>query len=297
MMFTSGATRETKGVMHSNGSLQGSALAFAVGLGLGQDDVILDCSPLEQRSSYLAIMMKAFGLGPTGERRPPQLRTFLCSGAPIPPVPIERAAREMGLALSSQWGMTEALAATLVDPSRALEKIASCVGRAFKGIEILPADEDGHGMAIGKSGRMLVRGPCMFMGYFKRPNEGLYDAQGWFDSGDVAYADEKGYIPISGRTKEMLIRGGENIPVVGIENVLYKHPAISAVAVVGFSDRHLGESVCAFVTLTENAQFDLAGLQAYMEKYEVTCHYWPERAEVISQRCRAPPAAIFRNLC
>ena len=87
----------------------------------------------------------------------------------------------------------------------------------------------------------------MFKGYYKRPELQTFDSEGWFDSGDLAYMDDDGYIRISGRVKDILIRGGENVPVVEIENLLYKHPAVAAVAVVGFPDARLGERGCAFI--------------------------------------------------
>jgi cyclohexanecarboxylate-CoA ligase len=86
-------------------------------------------------------------------------------------------------------------------------------------------DFDGKPLPPGQTGRLLVRGAQMFLGCCKRPDIKTFDAQGWFDSGDLAYADDEGYIRINGRTKDVLIRGGENVPVVEIEALLYKHPA------------------------------------------------------------------------
>ena len=87
-------------------------------------------------------------------------------------------------------------------------------------MEILIADESGLELPVGQTGRLLVRGAQLFLGYFKQPDIPTFDKNGWFDSGDLAYRDSEGYIRISGRTKDVLIRGGENIPVVEIEGLL-----------------------------------------------------------------------------
>ena len=89
-----------------------------------------------------------------------------------------------------------------------------------------------------------------------------FDAEGWFDTGDLAYMDDEGYIRIDGRIKDIIIRGGENVPVFDIENLLFKHPAVLAAALVGYPDPRLGERACAFVVLRPGQTLDLAGVQA-----------------------------------
>ena len=132
----------------------------------------------------------------------------------------------------------------------------------------------------------------MFLGYFRRPDLQTFDAAGWFDSGDLAYADSEGYIRINGRTKDVLIRGGENVPVFEIEALLYKHPALAEVAIVGYPDARLGERSCAFVVLRAESMFDLASAQAYMAECHVAKQYWPERVEVLEALPRTPSGKI-----
>lgn len=323
LMFTSGSTGAPKCVMHNNYSLVASINAFAAGLHLGADDTLLACSPLGHMTSYLAVLMQSLTMGATvvlqdvwqakrgvalmaaegvthtaastafltdlcdavasGSQRPERLRTFLCAGAPIPPVLIERAARELNLAVSSQWGMSEALAATLTEPARAREKSASTDGRPFAGMQVRVVDTHGTPLPAGETGRLLVRGPRMFMGYFKQPITGLFDEDGWFDSGDLAFMDEQGYIRINGRSKDLLIRGGENIPVLEIESLLYQHPAVALAAIVGFPDARLGERACAFVVLRSGSSLDLADVQAWMLEHQVAKQYWPERVVVLPE--------------
>ena len=106
-------------------------------------------------------------------------------------------------------------------------------------------------------GKLLVRSCSNFGGYLRRPQWNNTDADGWFDTGDLARIDERGYIRITGRSKDVIIRGGENIPVVEIEALLYRHPAIAQVAIVAYPDERLGERACAVVVTKSGQTFDL----------------------------------------
>src|SRR5258707_6908866 len=131
-----------------------------------------------------------------GAPRPASLRSFLCAGATIPPVLIERAARDVGIHACSLWGMTESLASTLTEPSRAAEKSPTTDGRPLEGMEVRIVDFDGKPVPTGQSGRLLVRGCRRFTGYYKKPELKTFDEEGWFDSGDLAYMNGEGYILI-----------------------------------------------------------------------------------------------------
>ena len=132
----------------------------------------------------------------------------------------------------------------------------------------------------------------MFKGYYKRPDLQTFDGDGWFDSGDLAYMDEDGYIRISGRVKDILIRGGENVPVAEIENLLYKHPAVVAVAVVGFPDARLGERGCAFIVPRSGSTIDLAAVRTYLSDAKMAKQFWPERVEVVAELPRTASGKI-----
>jgi cyclohexanecarboxylate-CoA ligase len=332
LMFTSGTTGSPKGVMHTENTFMACNNALAGRFGLHGDDVLLACSPLGHMTGYAAVMLLALRLGATvvlqdiwdarrgvslmaaenvtytaastpflndiceavalGAPRPTALRSFLCAGAPIPPALIERAARELDLKVCSLWGMTESLSSTLTEPSRAAEKSSKTDGRALDGVEVRVVDFEGRPAPVGATGKLLVRGAQMFMGYYKRPDIETFDAEGWFDTGDLAYMDDEGYIRINGRTKDVVIRGGENVPVVEIESLLYRHPAVLAAALVGYPDRRLGERGCAFVTLRPGHSLDLAAVQAYMAECKVAKQYWPERVEVVKQLPLTPSGKI-----
>ncbi|MGN1287397.1 MAG: AMP-binding protein [Bradyrhizobium sp.] len=332
LMFTSGTTGEPKGVMHTSNSLIACCKALSGRFGLDRSDVLLVASPVGHMTGYAAIVLLSVYLGGTmilqdiweakrgvglmaregvtytaastpflgdiceavkvGAPRPNSLRSFLCGGAPIPSVLIERAADELGLKVCSLWGMTEVLSGTLTEPARAAEKSASTDGRPLEGMEVKIADADGGPMPAGEPGRLLVRGAQMFKGYYKRPELHTFDSDGWFDSGDLAYTDEDGYIRISGRVKDILIRGGENVPVVEIENLLYKHPAVSAVAVVGFPDARLGERGCAFIVPRSGSTIDLTAVQAYLGEARMAKQFWPERIELVAELPRTASGKI-----
>ena len=214
--------------------------------------------------------------------RPSKLRRLYCAGAPIPPALVQRARRELELTTSSVWGMTEVIAGTMTEPEED-EKAWTTDGRALPGLEVKVVDDGGGELPPGETGRLLVRGASMFCGYLKRPELYTVDADGWFDSGDLARMNDEGYIRITGRTKELLIRGGENVPVIEIENLLMQHPAIAGVAIVGFPDARLGERGCAFVVPRAGHNIDLAAIQAYLEEANVAKPFWPERVETIAE--------------
>jgi cyclohexanecarboxylate-CoA ligase len=192
--------------------------------------------------------------------------------------------------------MTECLAGTLTEPHRAAEKSSKTDGRSLDGVGVKVVDFDNEPAGAGRTGKLTVAGAQMFVGYYKRADLETSDADGWFDSGDLAYMDDDEYIRISGRIKDVIIRGGENVPVVEIENLLYKHAAVAAAALVGYPDERLGERGCAFLVLRSGAQLDLASVRAYMAECRVARQYWPERVEIVPALPRTPSGKIQKSL-
>ena len=332
LMFTSGTTGSPKGVMHTSNTLIACLNALSGRFGLDSDDVMHVASPMGHMTGYAAVMLLGIRLAATivlqdvwearqgvtimlkegvsytaastpfltdicdtvaaGLPRPTRLRSFLCGGAPIPPILIERAARELDLKVCSLWGMTESLSSTLTEPSRAAEKSSSTDGRALEGVDIKVVDIDGKTLPNGTTGRLMVRGAQLFAGYYKRPDLVTFDDEGWFDSGDLAYMDDEGYIRINGRTKDVLIRGGENVPVFEIESLLHQHPAIAAASIVGYPDDRLGERACAFVVLKPGKQLSLGDVQSWMNESKVAKQYWPERLVIVEDLPRTPAGKV-----
>lgn len=212
---------------------------------------------------------------------PASLRIFLCAGTVIPGPVVERAQAILGARVISAWGMTENGACTTVrleDPS---ELSAASDGVPLPGMELQIRDRDGHVVTEpGVEGELYVRGCSNFGGYLKRPQWNAVDAEGWFDTGDIARMTADGYIRICGRSKDIIIRGAENIPVVEVEAALFKHPAVQAVAIVGYPDDRLGERACAFVVPKPGQSLSFDEMTAHLKAHHFAVQYWPERLEL-----------------
>lgn len=220
------------------------------------------------------------------------LRAFLCAGAPIPGPLVERAQAGLGATIVSAWGMSEngAVTTTLVDddPQRAVQTD----GCPLPGTEVKVVDEDGTELPADEPGRLLVRSCSNFGGYLKRPHLNGTDDDGWFDTGDIARIDGDGYIRITGRSKDVIIRGGENVPVVEIEDLLYRHPALAQVAIVAYPDERLGERACAVVTTHPGAEFTFDDMIEFLTDANVAKNYLPERLQVLPEMPTTPSGKI-----
>src|SRR5574340_109663 len=190
LIYTSGTTGEPKGVMHTANTALSNLVPYAERLRLGAADVVLMASPMAHQTGFLYGLMMPIVL---------QARAVL------------------GAKIVSAWGMTEngAVTTTLLDDADELSVTTD--GCPLPGMEVRIAEPNGRPLADGTVGNLLVRGCSNFGGYLKRPQLNATDADGWFDTGDLAVRDAHGYIRISGRSKDVIIRGGENIPVVEIE--------------------------------------------------------------------------------
>lgn len=332
LMYTSGTTGEPKGVMHTSNTLFANLRAFIQAYALGQQDVILGASPMAHLTGFGYLAMIPLLLNATtvlqdiweprqalelirdegitfsmasspfvadlcaaaeaGGPVSPAFANFCCAGAPIPPVLIDRAHKVLGLHVSSAWGMTECGAVTVTEPARALQKSGSTDGRPLPGIELKVVDHDGTALPTGQTGKLFVRGASLFGGYLKRAHLNATDADGWFDTGDLAFLDTEGYVRINGRSKDIIIRGGENIPVMEIENLLYKHPAVAMVAIVGYPDARLGERACAFIATKPGMDFSIDDMSRYLTENQVTRQYHPERLELMTDLPKTPSGKL-----
>lgn len=214
-------------------------------------------------------------------RDPSSLRIFLSAGTAIPGAIVEKAAKILGAKIVSAWGMTENGAVTLTKPTDPQEYAVNSDGLPLDGMELQLRDHNGNVIEeIGKEGELYVRGCSNFGGYLKRPQWNNTDENGWFDTGDIARFDENKYIRICGRSKDIIIRGAENIPVIEVENVLFKHPSIQTIALVGYPDERLGEKACAFVIVKEGKSFDFNEMTRFLEENHLARQYFPERLEI-----------------
>ena len=144
---------------------------------------------------------------------------------------------------------------------------------------------------------LFVRGPSQFVGYYQRPDlwEKSHDHE-WFDTGDLARMDEEGYIRIVGRTKDIIIRGGENIPVADVEEILFGHPNIKEAAVVAVPDQRLGERACACVVLKDSDKITLEELQSWFDCNKMAKQYWPERIEIFEDFPKTPAGKVQKYI-
>jgi cyclohexanecarboxylate-CoA ligase len=228
------------------------------------------------------------------------LARFCCMGAPIPRAMVREArSRLPGLVVVGGWGQSEEGLVTIGIPGDPEDKIIETDGYPWPGMEIRVVDPLGSVAPAGQEGALQVRGPFLFVGYAERlemtralmvpADDGRGDC---FDTGDLAFIDEDGYLRISGRTKDVIIRGGENIPVAYVENALYEHPDIEAVAVVAVPDPRLQERACACVVLRSGAALAFEEMQAFLGSKGVAKQYWPEKLVVLEDFPKTPSGKI-----
>jgi cyclohexanecarboxylate-CoA ligase len=331
LLYTSGTTGEPKGVMHSANTTISNIIPYAERMHMGATDVILAASPMAHQTGFLygmmmPIMLQAsavlqdvwnpktavqlinkHGITFTMASTPfltdlakavtesgssvPTLRIFLCAGTPIPGPLVEQARQAMDAHIVAAWGMTENGAVTLtrLDDD---ERSFTSDGCPLPGAEVKVVDDDGVTLPPDVPGKLLVRACSNFGGYLKRPHLNATDADGWFDTGDLARIDAAGYIRITGRSKDVIIRGGENIPVAEIETMLYRHPAIAMVAIVAYPDDRLGERACAIVTTKPGQSVDLPSVVDFLKEQKVTLQYIPERLIALDAMPMTPSGKI-----
>ena len=334
LIYTSGTTGEPKGVMHSANTTMANIIPYARRLHLDAETVVLMASPMAHQTGFMyglmmPIMLKASavlqdvweprkavevirteGASFTMASTPfltdltravadnatpvPTLRTFLCAGAPIPSALVEQARAVLGSKIVSAWGMTENGAVTTTRLEDDDERAFTTDGLPLPGVELKVTDFDGASLPPGEAGKLLVRAVSNFGGYLKRPHLNGTDADGWFDTGDLARIDAQGYVRITGRSKDVIIRGGENIPVVEIEALLYRHPAIAMAAVVAYPDERLGERACAVVVPKAGQTIDLPGLVEFMKSQKVAVQYIPERL-IVREAMPATPSGKIQK--
>lgn len=332
LLYTSGTTGEPKGVMHTGNTLLNSVRYFEDRARLTANDVVLMASPMAHQTGFLVGLLLPLYLGgrvvlqdiwnpakavdivetervtmtmastpfladltAEAERRPEalrSLRTFVSAGAPIPRVLVRQATQNLGAHIVSGWGMTENGLVTTTKLDDPPEKVFETDGCPSQGMEVRIVDGGGKVLPHDEEGRLQARGPGTFVGYLKRPHLYAVDQDGWFETGDLARKDKDGYIRITGRTKDIVIRGGENVPVIEIEQLMYRHPAVREVAIVGVPDERLGERACACVVLREGALLTLVDLMAYMAENAVAKNYWPERIEVLDALPKTPSGKV-----
>jgi acyl-CoA synthetase (AMP-forming)/AMP-acid ligase II len=304
-LFTSGSTGQPKAALHTQRGLAYKARVMILAHELTPADSILMPAPLAHVSGLLnavlipgslpmrAVLMAkwspqaaldvierariTFMIGPPtffvammsapefAPERVESLRLISSGGAGVTAAFVDQASAAFGARVKRTYGSTEAPTVTTSFSSDPVERARSTDGRATGAVELRVSD----------SGELWLRGPELFVGYADRSQTRAAIERGWFHTGDLATLDEEGWLTIVGRMKDVIIRGGENIPAAEVEGILEAHPDVFQAAVVGEPDTRLGERVCAFVVAS--APFDLAACRAWFEKQGVAVFKTPER--------------------
>ncbi len=198
-------------------------------------------------------------------------------GAPVPRVIMERAT-DLGIIIYKMYGSTEHPSITGCTYTDELAKRLARDGRPLPGCEIRLVDPAGRDVPAGDSGEVLSRGPECFLGYTDPAlTSRVFDHDGWYHTGDIAVMDTDGYISITDRISDVIIRGGENISAAEVEEILMAIPGVAEVAVVAAPDARMGEHAAAFIRMVDgNSPPDLPAIRAHLDGGGVARQKWPE---------------------
>jgi cyclohexanecarboxylate-CoA ligase len=222
---------------------------------------------------------------PAAAPAPPSLRLIGVAGAPVPRTLVATGRERLGCFIGPAWGMTEHGLGSATAPGQPLDIVDSTDGTMIGACRLRTVGADGEESAAGVEGDLEMKGPGLFLGYYDRPDFTAESFNGeWFMTGDRAVIAADGSVTIKGRTKDIIIRGGENIPVVDIETAIYKHADVIDVAVIGVADERLGERALALLVLRPGAEpIELAGLVDFLLEGGLSKHFLPERLELVDE--------------
>ncbi|NQZ99054.1 MAG: AMP-binding protein [Myxococcales bacterium] len=215
----------------------------------------------------------------------PRLRMAMGGAAPKPPQLHDEVKEHLGGAgVVSVYGLTEVPFAAVGSPRDPDVALATTEGRGAGGAELRCVSADGRSCATGVEGELQVRGPQVCIGYLDSARDAeAFTDDGWFRTGDLARLDADGFVSVTGRLKEIIIRKGENISAKEVEDVLYAHPGIREIAVIGVPDAETGERCCAVVVAEPNAALDLDELARFCRTAGLATQKWPERLEQLDE--------------
>jgi acyl-CoA synthetase (AMP-forming)/AMP-acid ligase II len=232
---------------------------------------------------------------PAGQRLMPTVRIFNGGGAPKPKTLHAEMMAEMGAPLIGGWGLTEAPINTMVHVDDPDDKKATTDGRACPLVEIRVVI-DGRVCGPNEEGELRVRGPQVCLGYLDSALDAdAFDEDGWFRTGDLGVVDEGGWVSITGRLKDIIIRKGENISAKEIEDLLFAHPSLADAAVIGLPDASSGERACAVVVCKPAATITLAEMVAYLRDHQLSMHKIPEQLEIVDTLPRNPSGKVLKK--
>ena len=232
-----------------------------------------------------------------GEPILPHLRLCSGGGAPMPGSQHYEVMAEMGgRGCGHAWGMTEAPIIAQNTPDDPDEKLAETEGRPLAGAEIKVVGFDGDPAEVGAEGQLWIRGPMVCRGYLDEALTAASFDDGWFHTGDVGHLDADGYVTLTGRVKDIIIRKGENISATEIEDLLFAHPKIVDAGVIGLPDDERGERVCAVVELAPGSDgLTLAEVGDYFRESGIMPQKIPEQLEIVDSLPRNATGKVLKH--
>ncbi|MFN0742826.1 medium-chain fatty-acid--CoA ligase [Escherichia coli] len=291
---------------HATGFLHGVTAPFLIGarsvlLDIFTPDACLALLEQQRCTCMLGATPFVYDLLNLLEKQPADLsalRFFLCGGTTIPKK-VARECQQRGIKLLSVYGSTESSPHAVVNLDDPLSRFMHTDGYAAAGVEIKVVDDARKTLPPGCEGEEASRGPNVFMGYFDEPEltARALDEEGWYYSGDLCRMDEAGYIKITGRKKDIIVRGGENISSREVEDILLQHPKIHDACVVAMPDERLGERSCAYVVLkAPHHSLSLEEVVAFFSRKRVAKYKYPEHIVVIKKLPRTASGKIQKFL-
>ena len=291
---------------HATGFLHGVTAPFLIGarsvlLDIFTPDACLALLEQQRCTCMLGATPFVYDLLNLLEKQPADLsalRFFLCGGTTIPKK-VARECQQRGIKLLSVYGSTESSPHAVVNLDDPLSRFMHTDGYAAAGVEIKVVNDARKTLPPGCEGEEASRGPNVFMGYFDEPEltARALDEEGWYYSGDLCRMDEAGYIKITGRKKDIIVRGGENISSREVEDILLQHPKIHDACVVAMSDERLGERSCAYVVLkAPHHSLSLEEVVAFFSRKRVAKYKYPEHIVVIEKLPRTASGKIQKFL-
>jgi non-ribosomal peptide synthetase component E (peptide arylation enzyme) len=224
-------------------------------------------------------------------------RLACSAGAPIPRVLLQQVQDRIGATLVAAFGQSEGNNISINRPGDPPEKVAGFDGRINLGIEVKTTDVDRQTLPSGEAGELAYRGPNVCLGYLDPEHTArAFDADGFIYSGDLVQIDADGYLKVVGRRKDIIIRGGENISPLEIEDILYRHPAVADVAVIAVPDVRLGQRACAVVILKPDAHLTQADVISHFAAMQVAKFKTPEYLEIVAEFPRTASGKVRKEV-
>jgi acyl-CoA synthetase (AMP-forming)/AMP-acid ligase II len=235
-------------------------------------------------------LLDAPGFGPEHIER---MRHIGLGGAAVPAAFADRA-EGLGIGIARSYGSTEHPSVTGSQWAFPREKRNHTDGRPLAGVELRLVDDAGQDVAPGTAGEIWSRGPELFTGYTDPAlTKEAVDADGWYASGDIGVRDPDGFLTITDRKKDIIIRGGENVSAAEVEELLVRMPGVAEAAAVAAPDARLGEHVCAFVRTAPNADApNLTAVREHLDHAGLARQKWPEELHVVDELPRTPSGKV-----